>query len=77
MGCPWLRLLYVTDALGQKHYEPVGSLLRIGDEVTVSRASGGLAVEGYGVSEVWATLELGDESREGQGIPREEAWRID
>ena len=52
----WLRLLYVVDGVGQRHYEPVGSLFRAGDEVQVRRTPMGLAVEGYGMREVWAQL---------------------
>lgn len=57
----WLRLLYVVDALGVRHYEPVGSLLRNGDEVDVSRTPEGLAVEGYGANEVWRQLPVDQE----------------
>jgi hypothetical protein len=52
----WLRLLYVLDGVGVRHYEPTGSLFRAGDEVQVSRTPAGLAVEGYGMREVWARL---------------------
>lgn len=52
----WLRLLYVLDGVGVRHYEPVGSMFRSGDEVQVTRTASGLAVEGYGLREVWAQL---------------------
>jgi hypothetical protein len=52
----WLRLLYVLDDVGVRHYEPVGSMFRAGDEVHVTRTPSGLAVEGYGMREVWAPL---------------------
>lgn len=52
----WLRLLYVVDGVGQRHYEPVGSLFRAGDEVQVSRTAAGMSVEGYGMREVWQPL---------------------
>jgi hypothetical protein len=52
----WLRLLYVVDGVGMRHYEPVGSLFRFGDEVRITRTSAGVAVEGYGMREVWRKL---------------------
>jgi hypothetical protein len=52
----WLRLLYVVDGVGQRHYEPVGSLFRAGDEVSVARCASGMEVEGYGLREVWTKL---------------------
>lgn len=52
----WLRLLYVLDGVGVRHYELVGSMFRAGDEVHVTRTASGLAVEGYGLREVWAQL---------------------
>jgi hypothetical protein len=52
----WLRLLYVLDGVGVRHYEPVGSLFRAGDEVQVRRTAQGMEVEGYGMREVWARL---------------------
>jgi hypothetical protein len=52
----WLRLLYVVDGVGQRHYEPVGSLFRAGDEVLVRRTEAGVEVEGYGMREVWVKL---------------------
>jgi len=52
----WLRLLYVLDGVGVRHYEPVGSLFRVGDEVHVTRSATGINVEGYGMREVWAPL---------------------
>jgi hypothetical protein len=52
----WLRLLYVLDGVGVRHYEPTGSLFRVGDEVRVARTASGVAVEGYGMREVWRQL---------------------
>jgi hypothetical protein len=52
----WLRLLYVVDGVGQRHYEPVGSLFRAGDEVRVTRTALGVAVDGYGMREEWRQL---------------------
>lgn len=52
----WLRLLYVLDGVGVRHYEPVGSMFRAGDEVQVARTALGISVEGYGLHEVWAQL---------------------
>lgn len=52
----WLRLLYVLDGVGVRHYEPTGSLFRAGDEVRVARTASGVAVEGYGMREEWGRL---------------------
>jgi len=52
----WLRLLYVMDGVGVRHYEPVGSLFRAGDEVHVRRSAVGVEVEGYGMREAWRPL---------------------
>jgi hypothetical protein len=52
----WLRLLYVVDGMGQRHYEPAGSLFRAGDEVRLNRTALGVAVDGYGMREVWQRL---------------------
>lgn len=60
----WLRLLYVVDGVGQRNYEPCGSLFRLGDEVRVSRTALGVAVEGYGMREVWRQLEQAQEEEE-------------
>lgn len=58
----WLRLLYVLDGMGRRHYEPVGSLFRAGDEVQVRRTAQGLELEGYGMREVWNQLPLEQEA---------------
>lgn len=52
----WLCLLYVVDGVGQRHYEPPGSLFRFGDEVRVTRTARGLVVDGYGMREEWRKL---------------------
>jgi hypothetical protein len=52
----WLRILYVVDGVGQRHYEPSGSLFRAGDEVRITRTTAGVAVEGYGMREEWRKL---------------------
>lgn len=52
----WLRLLYVLDGVGVRHYEPVGTLFRVGDEVRVTRTASGVALEGYGMREEWRQL---------------------
>lgn len=57
----WLRLFYIVDGVGQRHYEPVGSLFRAGDEVQASRLGAGVVVEGYGMREVWRRLEAEQE----------------
>lgn len=53
----WLRLLYLVDGVGVRHYEPIGSLFRAGDEVQVRRTAVGVEVEGYGMREIWRRLE--------------------
>lgn len=53
----WLRLPYVVDGFGTKHYpDTISTLFRHGDEVEVRRTPTGLELEGYGMREVWHPL---------------------
>lgn len=61
---PRLCLLYVVDGVGVRHYEPSGTLFRAGDEVHVTRCASGLALEGYGMREVWRTLAVPEMEQE-------------